>query len=54
MTFVILDGRPGAIGGDLALPNNRIFFRMLVTDRSLHFATLAICGVVSFFLLHNV
>jgi hypothetical protein len=42
ITGVIFDGRPSGTGGNLALPNNRKFFRMLVTEHSLHFATLAI------------
>lgn len=47
----MLGGGPGGIVGELGLPNNRIFLRMLVIERSLHFASLAICDVVSLFLL---
>ena len=33
--------------GELGLPNNRMFLRILVIERSLHFASLAICDVES-------
>jgi hypothetical protein len=44
----MLGGRPARIGGDLALPNNRIFLQIFAIERSLHFAALAICDVVKF------
>jgi len=37
--------------GELGLPNNRMFLRMLVIERSLHFASFAICDIVRLFLL---
>lgn len=37
--------------GELGLPNNRMYLRMLMIERSLHFASLAICDIVSLFLL---
>lgn len=48
----MVGGRPTRTGGDLALPNNLIFLRILVAERSLHFAAWAICDIVSAFLLH--
>ena len=47
----MLGGGPGGIVGELGLLNSRIFLRTLVIERSLHFASLAICDVVSHFLL---
>jgi hypothetical protein len=52
MLGAILGCRPTETGGDLALPNNRKFLRMLVIERSLHCATFAICDVVSLLLLY--
>ena len=52
MIGAILRCQPTETGGDLALPNNRKFLRMLVIERSLHCASFAICDVVSLFLLH--
>lgn len=51
VTGVMLGGGPGVIVGELGLPNNLIFLRVLVIERSLHFARLAICDIVSLFLL---
>lgn len=51
ITEVMLDGWPAGTDGDRGLPKSRKFLRMLVTDRLLHLATLAICEMVSFFLL---
>ena len=51
ITGVMLGGGPGGIVGELGLPNNLMFLRTLVIERSLHFASLAICDVVSLFLL---
>jgi hypothetical protein len=51
MIGAMLSCRPTETGGDLALPSNRKFLRMLVMERSLHRATFAICDVVSLFLL---
>ena len=48
---VMLGGRPAGTGGALAVPNNRKFLRIWVTERSVHFALPAICAVVNFFLL---
>lgn len=48
---MMLDGWPAGTEGDRGLPKSRKFLRMLVTDRSLHLATLAICEMVSLFLL---
>lgn len=47
----MIDGWPAGIGGDVALPKNHKFLCMLVTERSLHLVTLAICKIVSLFLL---
>ena len=47
----MLSGGPGGIVGELGLLNNRMFLRILVLERSLHFASLAICDVVSLPLL---
>jgi hypothetical protein len=47
----MLKGRPAGTEGDRGLPKSRKFLRILVTDRLLHLATLAICEVVSLFLL---
>jgi hypothetical protein len=43
----MLSGWPGGIVGELGLLNNRMFLRILVLERSLHFASLAIGDVVS-------
>jgi hypothetical protein len=43
----MIASRPAGTEGDLALPNNRMFLRMLVMERSLHFATFTIWDVVS-------
>lgn len=42
---------PVRIWGDLAVPNCRMFLRIFVIERSEHLASLAICDVVSVFLL---
>jgi hypothetical protein len=47
----MLSGWPGGIVGELGLLNNRMFLRILVLERSLHFASLAIGDVVSLPLL---
>ena len=51
MTGAMLGCRPTWTGGDLALPNNKMFLRMLVIEPHYTFATFAICDVVSPFLL---
>lgn len=43
-------GRPAEIG-DLTLPNSRMFLWIFVIERSVHFATFAICDVINLFLL---
>jgi hypothetical protein len=43
---------PVRIWGDLAVPNCHMFLRIFVIEHSEHFASLAICDVVSVFLLH--
>lgn len=52
MTGAMLGYRPTWTGGDLALPNNRMFLGILVTERSLHFGTFAIYDMVNLFLLN--
>lgn len=47
----MINGWPVGTGGDLESPNTRMFLRMLVTERSLHLATFAICEMASLFLL---
>jgi hypothetical protein len=42
ITEVTIGGGPEGILGGLGLPNNRIFLHMLVIERSVHFASLAI------------
>lgn len=46
ITGVMLSGWPGGIVGELGLLNNLMFLHMLVLECSLHFARLAIGGVV--------
>jgi hypothetical protein len=47
----MLGGETGGIVGELGLPKNRMFLRILVIGCSIHFAGLAICDVASLFLL---
>ncbi|KAL5362014.1 hypothetical protein BJX96DRAFT_153267 [Aspergillus floccosus] len=49
-----VDDRPTWTTGELALPNNLIFPRILVTESSLHFAAWATYDVVSLFLLYTI